>query len=55
MTLKTVSFWYDKPLTELTREELIEAVEELGRMLWKQQEDARSDLDFLTMAMRARR
>jgi hypothetical protein len=28
-----VSYWLDKPLTELTREELIEVIEYLGREL----------------------
>ena len=34
-----VSLWMDRPLTDLTKEELIDVVEQLGRELVAQRED----------------
>ena len=42
-----VSFWYGRPITELTREELIEALEEMGRAYTAALQTHIADLKFL--------
>ena len=43
-----VSYWNGRPLTDLTRKELIEVVEELGRMLSREREHHGEELRVLS-------
>lgn len=52
--IPTVSFWMGRPLSELTKEELIEAVEYLGRELKVAHESHKRTLDMWEVCQMAR-
>ncbi len=43
--MQVEAHWKGKPLSQMTKDELIKALEQLGEMHWLQEETRRHDLD----------
>lgn len=52
--LPTMTTWCGRPLTELSREELIEALEQMGRLYHNALEQDAKRMEFVTSAFRRR-